>query len=173
VAVTWFIANRWHRPPIGRLPTRNTDHLTPIGPKITVTTWNIGFGALGAGVDFFVDGSKNMRALPKSQIQTAAMFIADRLAGFHSDLVLLQENAEAGFLTRGVSVNGAIKSRLTNYAHCFWPDLKTLFVPQPFNFLHGMSTYTRCDISDCRTLNLPQNPLYYYGFLKKYYGAVV
>ncbi len=173
MAAMWFLANRLHRPPIGCLSTQNTDHLTPLGAEITVTTWNIGFAALGAGADFFVDGSKNMRALPKSQIQTAAMFIADRLADFHSDVVLLQENAVAGFLTRGVNVNGAIKSRLTNYAHCFWPDLKTLFAPKPFNILHGMSNYTRGETSECSTLSLPQDPLYYYGFLKKYYGAIV
>jgi len=173
IAAAWFFANRWNRPPIGCLSTQNTDHLTASGTEITVTTWNIGFAALGAGADFFVDGSKNMRALPKSQIQAAAMSIAGRLAGFNADAVLLQENAEAGFLTRGVSVNGAIKSGLTNYAHCFWPDLKTLLVPKPFNFLHGMSTYTRREISDCMTLSLPQDPLYYYGFMKKYYGAVV
>ena len=59
----------------GSLPTygeldvaRNLDH-PEAGQQISVTTWNVGYGALGAGADFIADGGTHMRALGDEAIE--------------------------------------------------------------------------------------------------------
>ncbi len=169
----WFLANRWNRPHIGDLLVQNTDKTTPAGPKINVTTWNIGFAALGAKADLFIDGGSSVRALSRDELTQAARVIGDKLVAKDADIVLLQENASACFMTRGVDVYGGLQRKLSAYASCFWSDFRTFLVPQPFNFRHGITTFTKLSVAECITLETPQDPLYYYGFLKKYYGGIV
>jgi endonuclease/exonuclease/phosphatase family metal-dependent hydrolase len=171
--VAWFLANRLHRPPVGDIAVQNMAGLSRAGKEITVTTWNIGFAGLGAGADLFIDGGHSLRALSRSNIATAACAIADVLSGFQSDSVLLQEDAHGGFMTRGVEVHSAITKRLADYARCFWSDFSTMFTPKPFNFHHGIATFSKFQPSLSTALTLPQDPLYYFGFLKKYYGGIV
>ncbi|MBL4750418.1 MAG: endonuclease/exonuclease/phosphatase family protein [Amylibacter sp.] len=169
----WFLANRWNRPQNGRLAVVDGDVCKAAGDDITITTWNIGFAALGAKADLFIDGGQNMRALPRRDIELAANTIADRLAELQSDIVLLQEDARVSFLTRGVKVHDVIAQKLRGYSRCFWADFRTLWVPEPLKFDHGVSIFSRLMPMSTTALTTPQDPLYYYGFLKKYYGGIV
>lgn len=168
-----FLYNRWSVPKHGPLEVSNNDVQTVAGTRLTVVTWNIGFAALGEKADLFIDGGQNLRALPRKDIALAADAIADRLAGFQPDIVLLQEDARISFLTRGVKVHDVIAQRLSGYARCFWADFRTLGVPEPLKFDHGVSTFSKVKPSEASALTTPQDPLYYYGFLKKYYGGIV
>lgn len=168
-----FLANRWNRPCTGELPVQNANKTTPARQTITVTTWNIGFAALGAKADLYIDGGSSTRALPRDEITQAAGAIGDKLVSKDVDVVLLQENAGACFMTRGVDVYGGLQEHLSAYASCFWSDFRTFLIPRPFNFYHGITTFTKLSMVKSITLETPQDPLYYYGFLKKYYGGIV
>ncbi len=169
----WFLANRWNHPQKGALTVTDADTCKAAGNAITITTWNIGFAALGAKADMFIDGGQSLRALARGDIELAAVAIADQLAGFQSDVVILQEDARVSFLTRGVKVHDVFAQKLHGYARCFWADFRTLWVPEPFKFDHGISTFSKVKPSEITALTTPQDPLYYYGFLKKYYGGTV
>jgi endonuclease/exonuclease/phosphatase family metal-dependent hydrolase len=173
ILTVWFLANRWNRPQKGRLGVAGGDACKAAGDVIAITTWNIGFAALGAKADLFIDGGQSLRALPRRDIEAAAGAIADHLAGFQTDVVLLQEDARIGFLTRGVKVHDVIAQKLSGYARCFWADFRTLWVPEPWKFDHGISTFSQLETGSTNALTTPQDPLYYYGFLKKYYGGIV
>jgi len=169
----WFLANRWNRPKTGSLMVSMGKECKRAGDNITITTWNIGFAALGAKADLFIDGGKSLRALPRGDIARAADVIAGQLAELQSDVVLLQEDARVSFLTRGVKVHDVIAQKLRGYTRCFWGDFRTLWVPNPFKLDHGVSTFSKVLPADTTALTTPQDPLYYYGFLKKYYGGIV
>jgi endonuclease/exonuclease/phosphatase family metal-dependent hydrolase len=168
-----FLVNRWNRPPAGRISVQNADGGRDAGSQITVTGWNIGYAALGAKADLFIDGGHSLRALARDDIQIAAENISEKLAELQSDIVLLQEDARPGFLTRGVDVHGAISRGLDDYSRCFIADFRTFLIPKPLNINHGTAVFSKLRPSDYFTLAMPQDPLYYYGFLKKYYGASV
>ncbi len=172
VGCGWFLYNRWAAPKYGLLDVSNIDNQINSKSQLTVLTWNIGFAALGAKADLVIDGGKNLRALPQGEIEKAAKAIAGKLVDFDADAVLLQETANAGFLTRGVDVQYHINERLTEYSQCFWADFQTRFVPAPLKLCHGMANFARTRLLQTRALDLPQDP-FYYGFLKKYYGAIV
>lgn len=168
----FYFGNRWNYPEFGSVPVENENGQIAATDEITVTTWNIGFAALGAKADLFIDGGKSLRALAKPDIKIAADSIANTLAKVKSDVIIIQETASASFLTRSVPVQSIIEERLQRYSTCFWSDFRTRFAPLPLKFLHGMSNFALPKSDDCFALELPQDPLYYYGFLKKYYAAI-
>ena len=81
----------------------------------SLTIWNIGYAGLGAKADFFVDGGAALRALSAAEISDAADEIASQLAALPSDVLMLQENAGAGFLTRGVPVRQRVEAALAGH----------------------------------------------------------
>lgn len=168
-----FCVNRWIGPratcQTGNLSAANSD----ASNSIRVTTWNIGFGALGAKADIVMDGGQNLRALSKKNITFAATRIAQKISEISSDVYLVQEIAGPSFLTRTIDVKKRIEQQLNQYSYVFWADLKTHLIPKPFNFNHGMSIFSRLKSAKNSVLRFPQDPLYYYGFLKKYYGGMV
>ena len=168
-----FLYNRRTVPKYDPLANSGADNQTYTGTHLTVLTWNIGFAALGENADLFIDGGKSLRALPKGAIETAAKAVADKLADCDADAILLQETAGAGFLTRGVDVQKYMTASLPGYSQCFWSDFQTRFIPPPLKLCHGMASFCRHRLSQSNVLDLPQDPFYYFGFLKKYYGAIV
>lgn len=168
-----FLGNRWNSPAYGDLGLSGASQPKSAGRELSVTTWNIGYAALGARADFLIDGGNHLRVLSKPEIEGATRKIGNKLLEFDSNVILLQENAGASFLTRGVSVRRILNSALKDKGTCYWSDFSTRFVPRPLRINHGMSVYTGMVHNGCRAIALPQDPSYYYGFLKKYYGGVV
>lgn len=141
--------------------------------QIKLTTWNIGFAALGAQADFILDGGGNLRALKRHQIHTAAMAIAHHLAKDDADVVMLQENATAGFLTRQVPLRDIIEAALPDRAHIWWADMATVFAPHVLRLNHGLSAHVRVKTGLSEAIPISPAPMRHYGCLKKYYGAIV
>lgn len=168
-----FFANRWNVPEFGTVALENQNDSARAGQTLTVATWNIGYGALGERADFVVDGGKHVRVLTRDEITAAAAFIGDELNSFGADVLLVQETAGASFLTRGVNVRKLVVAKLSQYADCFWADFSTALVPPPLRVKHGMALFTKNTVTGCEILPLPQDPKYYYGFLKKYYAGII
>jgi endonuclease/exonuclease/phosphatase family metal-dependent hydrolase len=170
------LSNRFHSPHWGKLDIEGTGIKALALDSLSVVTWNIGFGALGAKTDFSFDGGKSLRGLEKSEIVASAKCIADTISSFDADYIILQENAASSFLNRGVNVKSFIDKSLPNYSSCFWRDFQTVFLPYPLRIDHGMSIYSkfkRTAERDCQVLPLPQSSSYYGGVLKKFYAGIV
>lgn len=162
--------NRFRRPDFGTVAaTGASKGLHSAGPEISVLTWNLGYAGLGEQADFFADKGKSFRALSQAEIAQAAQDIAGHLSRGDWDVICLQENAAAGFLTRGVPLRDRLNAALAQMRSFHWSDLKTILVPPPLWLDHGMSIYTWLQDAGCEILKLPQNAALYFGFLKKYY----
>ncbi len=169
-----FLANRWRLPRFGAVsPTGYTGALQDASSALSILTWNIGYAGLGREADFFADKGKSIRAMHRDEIQRAAHDIAGILTRKDYDVICLQENAAAGFLTRGVPVRGIIDRALSRMRLFYWADLKTVLLPPSMRFDHGMSTYTALQEAGCHILELPQSKAFYVGFLKKFYVGQV
>jgi len=165
-----LVINRLRRPHFGVLVGEGPqDGLRKASREISVLTWNIGYAALGHKADFFVDHGQSVRALSRKDIAAAANQIADFLSAGTWDIICLQENAAAGFLTRQVPVRCTLDRALGHKRRYFWADLKTVLMPKVLRFEHGMSTYTGVQDAGCEIIELPQDQHYYGGFLKKFY----
>ena len=129
--------------------------LSPVGTELDILSWNIGYGGLGAGSDFFMDGGSQVRAADKATVERYLAGIQDYLQANAPDLIMLQEVDidsartyginEANRLTRGVSVHAL------NYACDFVP-----FPWPPIGKVHsGLLTTTDHLIESAQRIALP------------------
>lgn len=169
-----FVSNRRTSPRVGLIhsPMAPTNHPTA-SETLTVLTWNIGYGALGKDADSIVDKGRSMRALSAKKIALAAHRIAQRLADHSADVICLQENANAGFLTRGVGLRATIDVALTNRQNVFWADMRSVLVPTLLKIEHGMSVHARVNIKSCEAVLFPKDSTYFFGGLTKHYGSLI
>lgn len=63
----------------------------PVGEELTVTSWNIGFGAYTDRFSFFMDGGEYSRGFSEEIVSDTVKQMAYDLASFDSDFYLLQE----------------------------------------------------------------------------------
>jgi endonuclease/exonuclease/phosphatase family metal-dependent hydrolase len=114
---------------------------------LDVLTWNIGFAGLGREMDFAPDGGRRWRAESAARVSRNLEAITERLRSEHADVDLLQEVAEAGWLTRGVN----LRTRLTSEADAgdvaFAPVIRVTFVPHAGRTVVGGAIRSRVGIT--------------------------
>lgn len=170
----FVFANRRTKPRTGPIaPMTNPTGQGQVSDRLSVLTWNIGYAGLGKDADLFTDNGRSLRALPAQEIASAAQGIATWLATRSADVICVQENADAGFLTRKVAVRRIIDHALVNRQAVFWSDMKTVFVPRALKLNHGMSVHSRVRLAQCRAELLPEDNTYHLGVLKKHYGMLI
>ena len=170
--VTVVLSSCGNLPIYGELEiARGADH-PEAGRQISVTTWNVGYGALGADADFIADGGTHMRALDVDAITLAVSEIGRVVSKFDAHILLFQELANVSILSRNVSVQNEIERNLSDYSAVYWEDLG-VFAPTPYDISHGMGVYARTDIDVSTAVELPQQPGYFFLSVKRYYAAIV
>ena len=116
------------------------------GQSVRIISWNIGYGALGAKQDFFMDGGTMVRPENKAAVEENLTGIADFIKTHKADMWFLQELDvgsarsfyvdESRFLSQATALGG-------NFAY----NYKSLFVPVPFPPLGrvagGLATFTQ------------------------------
>lgn len=169
-----YFANLRARPEVGPItsPVMPPD-LPEAADTLTVMTWNIGYGALGKNADLIIDKGKSLRALSATDIRQATASIAERLAAQTTDVICLQENANAGFLNRGVPVRQMIEEALDHRHNLFWSDMRSVLVPPFLHLAHGMSVHARVRLRACTAVLFPQDDTHFFGGLKKHYGGLI
>ena len=105
------------------------------GEKLSLLTWNIGFGCFDAGADFFHDGGKKVNSASRAQVEQNIRSIGAVLAGMCPDVVLIQEVDQKSARSHGVDEYGKLCSRMAETAGTVFSALawnfKVLFVPYP------------------------------------------
>lgn len=100
-----------------------------------ITTFNIGYGALGDEQDFFMDGGKNSGALSEEEVLTNMTAIDQFVESTNSDFVLLQEVDVEG--KRSYNINQLDYFREDGYAIAYGINYDVFYVPVPITNPHG------------------------------------
>ena len=167
------VSNRRVRPINGPvLPGSRVEGLPKASHEISIMSWNIGYAGLGKNADLVVDHGKSLRALSHQEIATSAKAIAQTLDASSCDVICLQENARAGFLTRRVPVSDVISNALCDRLNYFWTDMKSVCVPRVLHVDNGMSLHSRLAAPNCQALAFKPDDIYLSGILKKHYGTL-
>ena len=159
-------------PTYGELDVTSPGSLPTAGRQISVTTWNVGYGALGDGADFMADGGEHLRALDADEVAQAVQEIGIQAGNFDAQFLLFQELANGSVLTRNASVQSEIDQNLTKHSAVYWEDLGVI-APRPYNISHGMGVYARTGSGIAHAYELPQEPGYFFLTVKRYYAAIV
>ncbi|GHU29990.1 endonuclease subunit UvrC [Spirochaetia bacterium] len=128
------------------------------GRLIHILTWNIGYAALGASEDFFMDGGKMVRPKSKKTVEENIAGILDFITGINADIVLLQEvdiNSNRSFRINQsdfLSVNTAYSSA---FAHNYRCDFVPFPIPPIGKVESGLLTLNVFAPSESVRISLP------------------
>ena len=161
--VAWLTLTEYRPEPVEELPVkRGADPETPApGMELTLASFNIGYGGLGAESDFFMDGGEQVHPLSKALVEKNLTGIKALLEEADADIYLLQEvDADArrsyGIDQRAVLQEG--RAMDTAYALNYSCD----FVPFPWppigkvhSGLFTMSSFSFADTAGASRYALP------------------
>lgn len=142
------------------------------GDRLSVVTWNLGYGGLGAGADFFADGGRAYLPPSRRAVLESRQAIADLLGRSDADIILNQEMARASVVNLWVDLKTAVDAALPGYGRIFRPDFQTRLLPPPLRIQNGLAVYVRQGLRRAETWPLPDDGDPYDGFLRRRYGAV-
>lgn len=102
-----------------------------VGDRVSVLTYNVGYGGLSATEDFFMDGGKQVQPKDASIVENAVNGIIGQLKDLNCDVVFLQEvdshSKRSFYIDEVEAIHDALGEQMT-YAYNF----VCKFIPYPF-----------------------------------------
>lgn len=142
--------------------------LSLTGDEISVLTWNLGYGGLGAESDFSADGGKSLLPPSREIVDKNVSGITAELKASAQDVIILQETARPSLLTRGADIVSAVSAALSGRDNAFSADFSVRFLPKFLQPRHGL--YSSVNASTERELvQLPLEPGYIMGLSRRLY----
>lgn len=91
--VLWLTVTEFKPAPVEPAAVSAPEGLAAVDPReeLQVLSWNIGYGGLGAGSDFFMDGGKDARSADEKQVLAYLDGIKASIQTLDPDVVMLQE----------------------------------------------------------------------------------
>jgi len=109
------------------------------GDRLSIITWNLGYGGLGKETDFVADGGVHLRAADAKLTSLYAHGIRDWVANADAEVFVFQEIARGGYLNRGEdlisSVTGVLEEFEIWYQSAFQVRIPFLFTADMGNAL--------------------------------------
>ncbi len=134
------------------------------GDELTMLTWNVGYGALGAKADFFMDGGEMVNTATKDEVKEHVAFFADKIADLGPDVVFLQEIDLDSHRSHGVNelaeLEGLLSKSTVPYQNSvFANNFLVKFIPYPLPPIGkvnaGIATLTDFCVKSAERISLP------------------
>lgn len=113
--------------------------------SLTLISWNIGYGSLGAKQDFFMDGGEIVRPAEKSQVEDNLTGIADFINHADADFWFIQEIDEDSKRSFNINQREFISDAI-ELGSAFAYNFKCFYVPYPIppigKVLGGLATFS-------------------------------
>ena len=126
----------------------------------TLLTWNLGYGGLGAEVDFFYDGGK-MVTSPKEHVEKNNRGMVELLKqNQDADFILLQEADRNSKRSWRIDQVAEFADALPGFNYAFAPNYVVKYVPFPFldpmgDIYGGIAIYSKHTPVECNRIALP------------------
>lgn len=143
------------------LEIKNNQALTlEKGVPLCLMTFNIGYGGLDAGQDFFMDGGGASRGKSLAQTLTNLENITRFLAGAKADLIMLQEVDVKSSRSYRVDESARLRHKLGTYGAVFAVNYRVPWVPVPLTrpmgaVMSGLLTFSRFHVRSAVRYRLP------------------
>lgn len=137
-----------------------TDTTAPVGEKLSLMTYNIGFGAYSADYSFFMDGGKYSRAFSADAVMTNTNGAVETLKANNPDFILLQEVDTDGTRSYHVNQKDIFTDSFSKFTSVFAENYDSPYFLYPLNQpiganKSGILTLSRFDISEALRKSLP------------------
>ncbi len=128
IFLTWQTKTAYNPEPVEKILV--SGEATPLPDTLTLTTYNIGYCGLGAGMDFFYEGGTMVRP-GKEEFDSYLGGVMKRLATFeNNDFILLQEVDTLAKRSWYVNQYRLIKNKFSGF-HSFFALNYKAWVPMP------------------------------------------
>lgn len=153
----WIISSEYTPDAVEPVEIKSEIETTALKPgqDLSVTSWNIGYGGLGAGSDFFMDGGKNTKSADETTVRAYLGGIEDYLSESAPDIVMLQEVDRNSSRTYSIDERQELTMGQSTYAM----NYSCVFVPIPVPPIgrvnSGVFTTTGFEIERAERVALP------------------
>ena len=132
----------------------------PTSKEMTLTSWNIGFGAYTEQFSFFMDGGKYSRGFSEEIVKDTVISMSDTLKEMQSDFIFLQEVDIDATRSYHIDQRKIMQSALNNMSSVFALNYDSPYLFWPLLEPHGKSvagilTLSNYDISTGLRRSLP------------------
>ncbi len=147
----------------------------PVGEKLTLVTYNIGFGAYSSDYSFFMDGGKYSRAFSEKAVLDNTNGAVNTLKGKDPDFVLLQEVDVEGTRSYHIDQTEIFANEFAVFDRIFAQNYDSPYFLYPFNEpiganKSGLMTFSAFAIESAVRKSLPiEESLYKYLDLDRCY----
>jgi endonuclease/exonuclease/phosphatase family metal-dependent hydrolase len=150
----------------------NFSNLPRAGDELTILTWNLGYGGLGAGSDFKTDGGQHYFPPSRRAVLDNTDAIAAFLREHPADIALLQELAHDGPVNYWVNLKHRVDSALPNTSRLYFAEIQTRLMPWPLRLRHGQGIYSRRLLESHDLVALPAEDAGIFGVRRRYASLV-
>ena len=157
----WLTMTEYTPAPIESLEPimKEAEGAIPEGATLNILSWNIGYGGLGAGSDFFMDGGENARSADEKTVNRYLSGIDTITHSKDYDLVMLQEVDTDADRTYGIDeaeqlAYGTAYHAL-NFSCPYVPNPKTLFYNAIGKVNSGLLTISNFEVDKAERISLP------------------
>lgn len=144
-----------------------------LAATITVTSWNLGFGALGAEGDAISDGGKSLFPASGEIVQKNIDGIVATLGGLDQDMLMLQEVSQRSLMSWWRPLYDSIAALYPDRQMAFRPDIHTWGLPFPLAIDHGTMVALKANPRNVEIVPLPLEPGAIMGLIKRRYALQV
>lgn len=131
-----------------------------VGDSINISTWNIGYGALGNNADFFMDGGKMVYSADEERVQANLNAIVSEVRAQNPDIVLFQEidiDSDRSYHTNEPLLFENLGFNNSAFVNNFKVEYAPIPVPPMGKIDSGLATFSKYPSSSATRLQLP-NP---------------
>ncbi|QEN04280.1 endonuclease/exonuclease/phosphatase family protein [Thiospirochaeta perfilievii] len=158
--LTWLTITDYKPNDVEKLTVENNRN-TQLPDEITIFNWNIGYGALGQGTDFFFDGGETI-ITPESEYRGYMNGILDTIKDSEADILFFQEvdiDSKRSYYDNQLDI---ISNILPDYGSVFGTNYKVGYIPPPALFKEsygrveaGLVMFSKYRMDESSRLSLP------------------
>lgn len=138
--------------------SQTTDYELKMGDTMKVITWNIGYAALGAEADFFMDGGKMVDTADEAGVYENLGAICNLISIENPDLIMMQEVDINSKRSHYVDEVEYIEKNKSEYIHSFAPNFRVLYIPYPLPTIGkvdcGLATFQKYSLTESDRIQL-------------------
>lgn len=140
--------------------SKNIISVVPVEKELTITTYNIGFGAYDKDFSFFMDGGKESRAKSEDMVNKLVNGAGDLAVGFDPDFSFFQEVDTDSTRSYHVNETDILSGKYVDYASVFAVNYHSAYLMYPILKPHGKSnsgimTFSRYTIESSMRRQFP------------------
>jgi endonuclease/exonuclease/phosphatase family metal-dependent hydrolase len=147
------------------------DDLPKAGDELSVLSWNLGYGGLGADSDFIADGGKSFFPPSPQAVSRNIAGIIDTVKSIDADVYVFPEMAKPSPLNYWHDLLGAMRRIMTGTTRVFSADILTRWQPWPLRFEHGLAMYSRKYVGTVNVEPLTPEPDKIAGYISRAYSV--